>query len=71
VDPDRADALPGRRPVAFSHFSSRGLRDAEIAQELGISARTVNRHVGTALQTTGTRNRVELTALALDTTSAR
>jgi len=44
---------------------ARGMRDAEIAHELGISLRTVNRHVAAALKATDTRNRVELTRLVL------
>lgn len=44
---------------------AKGMRDAEIADALGIAVRTVNRHVATALKTTGARNRVALTRLVL------
>lgn len=54
---------PRVRDVAL--LLARGLRDAEIARELGLSPRTVNRHVTTALKATGTRNRTELAAMVL------
>ena len=37
-----------------------GLRDQQIADRLGLSVRTVGRHVSTALRATGCRNRTEL-----------
>jgi len=40
-----------------------GLQDKQIAEELGISVKTVEKHVGSALRKTGTRNRTELAGL--------
>jgi DNA-binding NarL/FixJ family response regulator len=48
---------------------ARGLRNREIAQELGISENTVKRHLQSIFTKTGARDRLDLTALALAHTS--
>jgi DNA-binding CsgD family transcriptional regulator len=53
-----AALTPRVREVAL--MVAEGLRDREIAQQLHLSPRTVHRHVATALETTGARNRVDL-----------
>ena len=71
---DRASALLAEQPSPAGALTPRvrevallvadGLQDREIAERLGLSPRTVHRHVAAALAATGSRNRVEL-ALAV------
>ena len=42
---------------------SQGLPDKQIAERLHISVKTVEKHVGSALRKTGTRNRTELAGI--------
>ena len=42
-----------------------GLTNAEAADRLGLSVRTIQSHVANALDKTGSRSRVQLTVLAL------
>jgi len=44
----------------------RGMPDREIADELGISFKTVEKHVGSILRKTGAQNRTHAAALARD-----
>jgi DNA-binding CsgD family transcriptional regulator len=46
-----------------------GVTTAEIARRMFISERTVNFHIGSMLKKTGSKNRVELVAKAMDKTS--
>jgi DNA-binding NarL/FixJ family response regulator len=43
---------------------SQGLPDKQIAERLHISVKTVEKHVGSALRKTGTRNRTELAGIS-------
>jgi DNA-binding NarL/FixJ family response regulator len=43
---------------------SQGMPDKQIAQRLHISVKTVEKHVGSALRKTGTRNRTELAGIS-------
>jgi DNA-binding NarL/FixJ family response regulator len=45
----------------------RGLRDKQIAEELVISVKTVEKHVGAMLRKTGARNRTELVGREIPT----
>jgi DNA-binding NarL/FixJ family response regulator len=47
-----------------------GRRDRQIAQNLSISVKTVEKHVGSILRKTGAQNRTELVALVADGTPA-
>lgn len=42
-----------------------GLKNQQIADELGVSHRTVHAHVASAMNKTGTRSRTQLAVLAL------
>ncbi len=59
-----ADAVPltDREREVFL-LVRRGLRDKQIAEQLVISVKTVEKHVGAVLRKTGARNRTELAAL--------
>ncbi len=59
-----ADAVPltDREREVFG-LVRRGLRDKQIAEQLVISVKTVEKHVGAVLRKTGARNRTELAAL--------
>ncbi|AMM20809.1 hypothetical protein AX769_12490 [Frondihabitans sp. PAMC 28766] len=57
------DALTARERQVRD-LVARGLPDKLIAIELGISPKTVEKHVGTILRKTGAHNRTELAALA-------
>ena len=71
---ERAQAQPARAPVYPNGLSLRevevlrliatGKTDREIGDELFISARTVNHHVGSILNKTNTANRAEAAAYA-------
>jgi DNA-binding CsgD family transcriptional regulator len=50
------------RELQVTSFLERGWPDKLIARELGISAKTVEKHVGTILRKTGARNRAEVAA---------
>ena len=55
-------AVLSPRESEVAGFVARGLRNKEIAAELGLQECTVKRHVSTALRKTGARNRVALAA---------
>ena len=59
-----ATPIPGltTRELQVTSFLKRGWPDKLIARELGISAKTVEKHVGTILRKTGARNRAEVAA---------
>jgi DNA-binding CsgD family transcriptional regulator len=59
-----ATPIPGltNRELQVTSFLERGWPDKLIARELGISAKTVEKHVGTILRKTGARNRAEVAA---------
>ncbi|HEY6745188.1 MAG TPA: histidine kinase [Mycobacteriales bacterium] len=57
-------ALTGREREVHA-LARRGLRDKQIAERLGISVKTVEKHVGAVLRKTGVRNRTELAALGV------
>jgi DNA-binding NarL/FixJ family response regulator len=59
-----ADAVPltDREREVFL-LVRRGLRDKQIAEQLVISVKTVEKHVGAVFRKTGARNRTELAAL--------
>ena len=50
------------RELQVNSFLKRGWPDKLIATELGISSKTVEKHVGTILRKTGARNRAEVAA---------
>ncbi|WP_165068503.1 GAF domain-containing protein [Marisediminicola senii] len=72
----RAAITPAVRPTASPRHPltpreaqtralvERGWQDKQIAAELGISVKTVEKHVGTVLRKTGARNRTELASFA-------
>lgn len=55
-----------RRGHEVADLVAQGLRDREIAERLGLSVRTVHRHVGTALRAVGARNRAELARMVAE-----
>jgi DNA-binding NarL/FixJ family response regulator len=64
-----APARPGDRAITpreheVRRLVARGLTDRQIARALMISAKTVEKHVGSLLRKTGTRNRTMLARLA-------
>lgn len=68
-DPPAGEGLlaaltPRGREVA--DLVAAGLRDREIAERLGLSVRTVHRHVAGALRATGARNRAALARLVAE-----
>lgn len=62
---DGADGLGALGPVrrAVVHAAARGLRNAEIAEDLGIAVRTVENHLHRAYRQLGVRSRAELVRL--------
>jgi DNA-binding NarL/FixJ family response regulator len=60
--PDQARALTPREHEVHT-LVSQGLPDKQIAERLHISVKTVEKHVGSALRKTGTRNRTELAGI--------
>jgi DNA-binding CsgD family transcriptional regulator/tetratricopeptide (TPR) repeat protein len=68
VAPATGERLPfdlTPREVEVLHLLAEGASDAEIAERLIVSVRTVNRHVANILSKTGAPNRTAATALAL------
>jgi DNA-binding NarL/FixJ family response regulator len=55
--------LTEREPEVLG-LLERGLPVGEIAASLGISAKTVEKHIGSILRKTGARNRTQAAALA-------
>lgn len=62
--PPLPDAALTAREREVSLLVETGWPDKRIAYELGISAKTVEKHVGTILRKTGARNRTELASWA-------
>jgi DNA-binding CsgD family transcriptional regulator len=62
--PHWTDAGLTPRESQVAALVERGRADKQIAAELGISVKTVEKHVGTVLRKTGSRNRTELAASA-------
>jgi DNA-binding NarL/FixJ family response regulator len=60
--PDSAPTLTPREHEVHT-LVSQGLPDKQIAERLHISVKTVEKHVGSALRKTGTRNRTELAGI--------
>ena len=58
-----ATAAHPARATRSRELVSHGLPDKQIAERLHISVKTVEKHVGSALRKTGTRNRTELAGL--------
>lgn len=71
VDPQHSPLARSRtreltvRETEVTMLLAEGKKDSEIAEELFISARTVNTHVANALRKTGCTNRTELGVLAV------
>lgn len=66
IDPQgkRTEALSARERDVVKVLAE-GLTDAQIADRLVVSPRTVNSHVRNAMQATGTTSRTHLAVLAL------
>jgi DNA-binding NarL/FixJ family response regulator/signal transduction histidine kinase len=64
------DALTDREREVLA-LMEHGAPDRDIADELGISVKTVEKHVGSILRKTGAQNRTHAAALARDARAAR
>lgn len=53
------------RETEILRLIAEGLSNEEIAENLGLSARTVQTHIGSALKKTSTRNRAQLAVLGV------
>jgi len=56
--------LGSARELQVRDLVSQGLPDKLIAEQLHISVKTVEKHVGSALRKSGARNRTELAGMA-------
>ena len=63
--PSLADDIVSPREREIIRYVSQGMRNAEVAARLGISVRTVEKHLHNVFQKVGVRSRRELAGYAL------
>ena len=63
--PSLADDIVSPREREIIRYVSQGMRNAEVAERLGISVRTVEKHLHNVFQKVGVRSRRELAGYAL------
>lgn len=63
--PSLADDVVSPREREIIRFVAQGMRNAEVAERLAISVRTVEKHLNNVFQKVGVRSRRELAGYAL------